>query len=57
MQEFINDFNIFMSGIFGAVQTLWDWLFSTVLGKIILFTITISIFLFIIKIIIDFKQS
>lgn len=57
MKEFINDFNIFFNGIFGAIQTLWNWLFSTVLGKVVLFTILISIFIFIILAIIDFKQS
>lgn len=57
MKEFISDFNIFFNGIFGAIQTLWNWLFSTVLGKVVLFTILISIFIFIILAIIDFKQS
>ena len=57
MKEFISDFNIFFNGIFGAIQTLWNWLFSTVLGKVILFTVLISIFIFIIWAIIDFKQS
>lgn len=57
MKEFISDFNIFFNGIFGAIQTLWNWLFSTVLGKVVLFTVLISIFIFIIWAIIDFKQS
>lgn len=57
MKEFINDFNVFFNGIFGAIQTLWNWLFSTVLGKVVLFTVLISIFIFIIWAIIDFKQS
>jgi hypothetical protein len=58
MKEFISDFNIFFNGIFGALQTLWDWLFSTtVLGKVILFTVLISIFIFIVLAIINFKQS
>lgn len=56
MSEFMNDFGIFFNSILTSMQTLWTWLFSTVLGKIILFTIIISLFLFIIYLIIDFKN-
>ena len=56
MSNFMSDFNIFFNSIFGGVQTIWNWLFSTVLGEIILFTIIISLFLTIIYWIIDFKN-
>lgn len=56
MSNFMSDFNIFFTSILGGIQTLWNWLFSTVLGEIILFTIIISLFLYLIYKIIDFKN-
>ena len=49
MSNFLNDFNLFFT-------KMWNWLFSTVIGEVILFTILISLFLFIIYLIIDFKN-
>lgn len=56
MSGFMNDFNVFFSSILGCMQTLWNWLFSTVFGQIITFTILITLFLVIIYWIIDFKN-
>ena len=56
MSNFMSDFGIFFNSILGGIQTLWNWLFSTVLGEIILFTIIISLFLSLIYLIIDFKN-
>lgn len=56
MSEFMNDFSIFFSSLLNGIQSLWNWLFSTVLGEVILFTIIISLFLTIIYWIIDFKN-
>lgn len=56
MSNFMSDFNIFFTSILGGIQTLWNWLFSTVLGEVILFTIIISLFLSLIYLIIDFKN-
>lgn len=56
MSEFMNGFNIFFNSILGAIVTLWNWLFSTVFGQIITFTIIISLFLTVIYWIIDFKN-
>lgn len=56
MSEFMSDFGIFFNSILGSVQTLWQWLISTVFGQIITFTIIISLFLTVIFWIIDFKN-
>ncbi len=56
MQELMNDFQVFFSGIFSCLTSLWNWLISTTLGEIILFVVLISIFIFIINLFIDFKD-
>ena len=56
MASFMSDFSTFFNYILAAIQTLWNWLFSTVLGEIILFTVLISLFIYIIYLIIDFKN-
>lgn len=56
MSTFINDFNIFFSGIFSGIQTFWNWFSTTVIGEVILFIVIISVFLFVLSWIIDFKN-
>lgn len=56
MSNFLNDFNLFFTAIFNCLTKMWNWFFSTVIGEVILFTILISLFLFIIYLIIDFKN-
>ena len=56
MSTFINDFNIFFNSIFTCIQKLWTWLFSNTLGEIILFTITISVFISIVYLLVDLKN-
>lgn len=56
MASFMSDFSTFFNYILAALQTFWNWLFSTVLGEIILFVILISLFIYIIYLIIDFKN-
>lgn len=56
MSGFMNDFNIFFTSILGGVQSVWTWLFSTIIGQIILFTIIIMLFIFVIDLIIGFKD-
>lgn len=56
MASFMSDFSTFFNYILASIQTFWNWLFSTVLGEIILFTILISLFIYIVYLIIDFKN-
>lgn len=56
MQEFINDFKIFFSGIFDCIISMWNWLIGTTLGEIIIFLVIISLFFFLLNIVIDFKD-
>ena len=56
MSNFLNDFNIFLNFIITTMSTIYNWLVSTVLGEIILFVVIISIFLFVIHLIIEFKN-
>lgn len=48
MLSFMEDFNIFFSFIISALTSLWTWLISTILGKIIIFIFVISIFMWIV---------
>ena len=56
MQNFVNDFGIFFSAIFNCIKSFWNWFISTTLGEILLFIILISLFLFIINLIVNFKD-
>ena len=56
MSNFLNDFNIFLYFIITSMSTIYNWLTSTVLGEIIIFVVLISIFLFVVHLIIEFKN-
>ena len=56
MSNFLNDFNIFLNFIITSIGSIYNWLISTVLGEILLFIVIISIFLFVIYLIINFKN-
>ena len=47
MADFMLDFNTFFSFFLTALNSLWSWLFGTILGKIIIFVTIISIFMWI----------
>ena len=56
MENFMNDFEIFFTKIFSALTSLWNWLTGTIVGEILLFIIIISLFLFLINLIVNFKD-
>lgn len=56
MENFMNDFEVFFSKIFECIKNLWNWLSGTIIGEILLFVIIISLFIFILNLIIDFKD-
>lgn len=56
MENFMNDFSVFFSKIFNCLTSLWNWLSSTIIGEILLFIIIISLFFFLLNLIIDFKD-
>lgn len=56
MATFLEDFKIFFSTIFDLMVVFWNWLSSTIIGEIIIFTIIISIFIGIIYLIIHMKD-
>ena len=56
MQDFLNEFNIFFTSISNNVTSTYEWLMSTILGKIIAFVFIISIFVYIISVFIRLKD-
>ena len=56
MGQFVEDFGIFFNKILSCIITFWNWLLSTTLGEIILFIVIISLFFFILNLIINFKN-
>lgn len=56
MENFMNDFTIFFNKIFECIKNLWNWFSSSIIGEIFFFIIIISLFLFILNLIIDFKD-
>lgn len=56
MSNLMNDFNTFFTSILSTLQTFFDWFLSTVIGEIILFMALISIFLYLIYLIVNFKK-
>lgn len=56
METFVNDFSIFFSKIMSCMTIFWNWLSSTVLGEIIIFILLIALFLFLINLIVNFKN-
>ena len=56
MDKFMQDFLIFFSTILAAITDFWLWFSGTIIGQIILFTLMISMFLWVIKLIIDLKE-
>lgn len=49
MENFMSDFNVFLNFFINGINLIWNWLISTILGKIIIFTVIISIFIYIIN--------
>ena len=56
METFMNNFSIFFSKIFESVQNLWNWYISTIIGQVTIFILIITLFYFLINLIIDFKD-
>ena len=56
MSNFLSDFGIFLNYMFNTMTSIYNWLTSTVLGEIIIFVVLISIFLFVVHLIIQFKD-
>lgn len=49
MNELINDFNLFVSSlVFPFFTSFFEWLNNNVIGKIFIFSILISLFIFLI---------
>lgn len=49
MSELINDFNLFVSSlVFPFFASFFEWLNNNVIGKIFIFSILISLFIFLI---------
>ena len=56
MATFLEDFKIFFRTIFDLMIVFWEWLSTTIIGEIIIFTILIGIFVGIIYLIIHMKD-
>lgn len=48
MQAFMTDFNVFLNFFLTGINSIYQWFIGTILGKILIFTIIISIFIYII---------
>lgn len=55
MQNLLNDFSIFFNSIWGYIITVYNWIINSVLGELIIFTVIISLFFFIIYKFIELK--
>lgn len=49
MENFMGDFSIFLSFFINGINLIWNWLIGTIIGKIIIFLLIISIFIYIIN--------
>ena len=56
MQNFVNDFGLFFTMLFGAIKEFFNWYFSTIIGEITLFILVIGIFFFVVNLIVDLKD-
>lgn len=56
MAKFVSDFGIFFNKIFECIITFWNWFISTVLGEIIIFIVLVSLFFFLVNLIINWKD-
>lgn len=56
MQNLLNDFKNFFNVILSCMTDVFNWLTSNVIGEIIFFIILISIFFFLINLLVDFKD-
>ena len=56
MEQFMKDFAIFYATIQASIADFWIWFIDTIIGKIILFTLIISIFMWVIKLFIELKE-
>jgi len=56
MTNLMNDFGIFLNFIWTYIENIFNWLFSTWLGELLIFTIIITLFLVIINLIIKMKD-
>lgn len=52
MSNFMNNFTIFFSAILSCLGSIWTWLMSSILGQIFIFMVLISIFCYIIYVLI-----
>lgn len=49
MNDFLSDFNVFLTFFINAINLIWNWLLSTIVGKIIIFILIISVFIYLIS--------
>lgn len=49
MENFLSDFNLFLSFFINGINLIWNWLISTIIGKILIFVLIISIFIYLIN--------
>lgn len=56
MENFLYDFNLFFNKIWSSVQSISEWIFSSIIGEILIFIILISLFIFIISLLINMKD-
>lgn len=48
MQTLLNDFSIFFTAIWNYVIQIYNWIINSIVGELIIFTVIISLFFFII---------
>lgn len=48
MQDFMNNFNIFLNFFLSGLNLIYNWFISTIIGQITLFIIIISLFIYLI---------
>lgn len=53
MSNFLSEFNSFLNIIMSGMGSVWGWLSSTIIGKVMIFVVLITIFVWFIDMIIN----
>lgn len=53
MSNFLSEFNSFLNIIMSGMGSVWGWLSSTIIGKVMIFVVLITIFVWFLDMIIN----
>lgn len=56
MSSLLSDYKIFFSSVFDSIKNIYNWIFTTAIGEVYLFTIIIAMFFLIIYMFNEFKD-